>query len=585
MLNNTEAKNAGALISINFGNGLVEIGALTTLIGSTTAGDLVLGNRGSAGLVWGSITSFGTSSVIKACASAASPGWLRHMLGLRTPASDAAVGMSLPLEPSKFAQSVRSSLHSPLGVSCNSGPEEFDDPIVMKASTAVDKRPPYRDVYAFDRATSVMLEELTATSAGDPLMIHTFHAYPFFRTHKMRFQIAVLGLSLFKRFEIFFLLTYGGILMGLLSAIPFTLSFLSATIVEIRDITVSRRPMDVDGHVDLVAGTLPTTKQLGGPRKVVLGAMKNPRTTIWWRAFWALNAILQTTSLVVSYLLLGQQETRIVLAWAAFQLAWVTLRIFIFHLTDSSEPMADRPMSGHQLSSLPPSMRLRVANLVLAVANYQMHLHPRGIEGYREDTLSAKQIATLLAAPNVREVYELRDNDIQPNSSVQLNILAIVGDTALSSAAWMIGSKLTPMDLYDSCIVVLSYPQTEKQAQQIVAIPAARVYTARASLQSAMTDSENVQPLFIPRGAGAQAADDEQAWVYWIPTDSGRWLQIKSTNLTVLGKITAEVMDDIQLTKKLGAGNLNISLKDAEDVKGIVDYSRKAANCLLPFLH
>lgn len=121
-------KTATSLLpTLNFGNGLVEIAALTTLVGSSTAGDLILGNRGAAGLVWGSITAFGTSSVIKACASAASPGWLRQMLGLRTASSDKAVGMDLSLSPGKrVARRMRGMLDSdtgPLGVSCLS-----DDP-------------------------------------------------------------------------------------------------------------------------------------------------------------------------------------------------------------------------------------------------------------------------------------------------------------------------------------------------------------------------------------------------------------------------------------------------------------------------
>jgi len=112
--------------NVNFGNGLIEIAALTTLIGSSTAGDLILGNRGAAGLVWGSISAFGSSSVIKACASAASPGWLRQMLGLRTASSDKAVGMDLSLSPEKrVARRMRGTLDDlgPIGVSCLS-----DDP-------------------------------------------------------------------------------------------------------------------------------------------------------------------------------------------------------------------------------------------------------------------------------------------------------------------------------------------------------------------------------------------------------------------------------------------------------------------------
>ena len=118
--------DSGPAPTLNFGNGLIEIAALTTLIGSSTAGDLVLGTRGAAGLVWASITAFGSSSVIKACASAASPGWLRQMLGLRMASSDKVVGMDLSLSPGKRVSGrVRGALDDPgpIGVSCLS-----DDP-------------------------------------------------------------------------------------------------------------------------------------------------------------------------------------------------------------------------------------------------------------------------------------------------------------------------------------------------------------------------------------------------------------------------------------------------------------------------
>ena len=123
---------------LNFGNGLIEVAALTTLIGSSTAGDLVLGNRGAAGLVWGSISAFGSSSVIKTCASAASPGWLRQMLGLRTAPSDKAVGMDLSLRPGKrVARRMRDTLDDPgpIGVSCLSeDPDGAVRPLLLQNS-------------------------------------------------------------------------------------------------------------------------------------------------------------------------------------------------------------------------------------------------------------------------------------------------------------------------------------------------------------------------------------------------------------------------------------------------------------------
>ena len=101
------------------GRGLVEIVALATLLGSRTAGDLVLGNGGAAGLVWASISGFGCSSVIKTCAGAAAPGWLRQMLGIRTSLLDNTLGMDLPLGPEfKVARRMRTTLEDPLGVSC-----------------------------------------------------------------------------------------------------------------------------------------------------------------------------------------------------------------------------------------------------------------------------------------------------------------------------------------------------------------------------------------------------------------------------------------------------------------------------------
>jgi hypothetical protein len=78
-------------------NGLIEIAALTTLIGSATAESLTLGSRGAAGMAWAAISAFGSFSIIKACVAAATPGWLRETLGVRSPRTDSAVGLSLNL--------------------------------------------------------------------------------------------------------------------------------------------------------------------------------------------------------------------------------------------------------------------------------------------------------------------------------------------------------------------------------------------------------------------------------------------------------------------------------------------------------
>lgn len=104
------------LASSNFGGGLIEIAALTALIGSTTAESLVLGNRGAPGLLWGTMSIFGALSVIKACVAAATPGWLRETIGVRSKETDGALGIALMLNDS----SLRNRRHAVgvCGVSC-----------------------------------------------------------------------------------------------------------------------------------------------------------------------------------------------------------------------------------------------------------------------------------------------------------------------------------------------------------------------------------------------------------------------------------------------------------------------------------
>ena len=95
------------LSSLNLGGGLIEIAALTALIGSITVQSLMLGNKGTAGLVWGTMSIFGALSVIKACLSATTPGWLRETLGVRTSDIDAALGLTLDLDTRGFRSKKR----------------------------------------------------------------------------------------------------------------------------------------------------------------------------------------------------------------------------------------------------------------------------------------------------------------------------------------------------------------------------------------------------------------------------------------------------------------------------------------------
>lgn len=127
--NSTTESGSSSFPTISLGNGLVELTALTTLVGSSITESFVLGNHGSVGLAWAPMSSFGIISVIKGCISGASPGWLRQTLGLRTTASDTAVGLDIgmQLRGRSIAQLVKGTPHNtPVGI-CRTNTKKASD--------------------------------------------------------------------------------------------------------------------------------------------------------------------------------------------------------------------------------------------------------------------------------------------------------------------------------------------------------------------------------------------------------------------------------------------------------------------------
>ena len=100
------------------GSGLVEIAALTTIIGGTTAESLILGSRGAAGLPWATMSCFGMPLVLRGCITASTPLWLREALGLSTGVSDSITG----LRSKKIATSTRPILGVAAGVGSSRSP-------------------------------------------------------------------------------------------------------------------------------------------------------------------------------------------------------------------------------------------------------------------------------------------------------------------------------------------------------------------------------------------------------------------------------------------------------------------------------
>lgn len=81
-------------IPLNFGNNLIDIAAITTLVGAITAESLALGSRGAAGLPWAAMSSFGSFYLVKACVAGPMPGWLREALGINSNLCSSILGVN-----------------------------------------------------------------------------------------------------------------------------------------------------------------------------------------------------------------------------------------------------------------------------------------------------------------------------------------------------------------------------------------------------------------------------------------------------------------------------------------------------------
>ncbi|KAJ7288974.1 hypothetical protein C8J57DRAFT_1281793 [Mycena rebaudengoi] len=566
---NTSSSYAGpSSSSFSLSNNLVEIGALTALVGSTVAESLVLGNRGAAGVAWAATSSFGTISVVKACFCGASSGWLRETLGIRTASCDSAVGLELPHD-SKRASKLRRNIGEPLAIFRRVTEE---DDLYVKGHKPVKAQVAWSDVYALDHSTSLMLRGVPDTNLGTSVQIFTYGQYTFLRNRDTRIQIPAVFLSTAKVAELYVLWTRSAALLGITSATPWLFFFFGALFIQINEMILGRRPEPALGNVDIVAGQLPMVSRRGGPRKIILGAVDNSRRYLAWRLFWTAGAMVSATSIIISYFLMGDQPSSTVFIWAGFQLLWLVVRIVVYHLTDPANPMSLRILVVRPWDTLPENLKERVLDLTFALAQCQSFIHPRGQPQYSEDVFSARDVRLLLDGISPPNLYPL--HEIHP-PLVSVEMKAVFGDTSLSSAMWITGSYISPMDLYDSCIVIFVVRESgaaSSAPQHTIAVPAARVLSAA----SIMTfDSEHNMPVYVPKGVPNSGYG--LRWWYWIPCSTGQWLQMQiPLEEKTLGVRQAEVRTGAQVSALLAAGNLNIGLKHVEEVREVVELSRKA---------
>ena len=565
-----ETSRASIASSLNLGGGLIEIGALTALIGSTTAASLVLGNKGAAGLLWGTMSIFGALSVIKACVAAATPDWLRETLGVRNKETDAAVGLSLDLDSKSLQKKAR--LAGAVGVACKVGVRGVVSENAHMTSDTETVEISRHDVYAFDQCTSGILELVPKREATGPFQTHVLIQDAYSRESSTRNAwtdwMAIL-FSVIKLLELAILWENGATVLCLISGCCWAFFLFASILLQLLGLSREFSEKVIEREMDIIAGQLPTPIKAGGHHKILLGAPQNVRHSLFWKFAWGLGSGVGTGTIIATYMVLSKQSSRVFAMWTGFQFAWLALRSVFYHFAEGTDRAFHHPiLLRKNWKELSIELRSRVRNLVCALSKYQMHAHPRGLYCYDEDLQS------------LEKSYDMRTNfpltaDLVNSDKVDISIVEIIGDTMLSSACWMFGSKLTGMDLYDSCVLILDINGNK------IAIPSARVLTDKAGLPKVDAEAA-IGPVFPLRGNSNTGRDI--LWFYWIPCGDDRWLQVPTTDMKFLGTQTALIVSDVQVTQKLASGELLVSISEVNHVKEIVQNSKIAFDVLQTLL-
>ena len=431
------------------------------------------------------------------------------------------------------------------------------------------------DIYALDQSTLGILEMVPEQQAHESLHVHLLAHDIYQQARSLRNTwkdwTGILASAL-KLVEITVLWRHQALKLCLISGCCWAFYLCAAIALQAMGLSREYSEKVKEREVDLVTGQLPTPLKAGGQRKVLLGAPQNVRNSKLWQVTWALGSVVSTASVIGAYMTLGSQELRVFVEWTGFQFLWLALRSAFYHFAVTDQ-VFNPLMLRKDWKALNPYLRLRVRRLVHALSLYQMHMHPRRMYCYHEDERSIRDTYDTHVMFPLPIVQGQEDN----SGSIDVFISAVVGDTLLSSASFIIGRKYEPLDLYDACVVIFKVDGVD------IAVPAARVLSNKPPPRNP-DDSEAGSELPLPLKGGYITGKPDLTWWYWIFCSDGSWLELHTTDMKILGERRAKIMSDEQVTKHLASGELYVSICNVQQVWETCNNSREAFEALRTLL-
>lgn len=290
-----------------------------------------------------------------------------------------------------------------------------------------------------------------------------------------------------------------------------------------------------------------------------------------------MGLILCVCSLVSTYALLAKEPIVCFRIWVTFQILWLSLRSIFFHFARQTDDMKHIVTPAITEKHRPTQLNFRLLGLSVAVSKHQVLNHPRGAYCYTEDAQDPTIIKNHLDEAHLEFLDHLQlPHQTTVGSTVEISVVAVIGDTLLSSVAWLMGSPLTGMDLYDCCILVL------RSSDKTLLIPACRVLSGRIDTDPDIDPELTMPSSFLPKGVSNSGTDI--SWRYWIPCGGNKWVcystpwtTLTTQSLGITGKKEMVVMSGENITEELRMGKLLVSLSSVKDVEDAVARSAAVA--------
>ncbi|KAF8465027.1 hypothetical protein BDZ91DRAFT_795165 [Kalaharituber pfeilii] len=603
------------------GLGLIEISPLATLVGAASAEALASGYKAAAGLPWAVMSVFGSLHATKAALACLVCDQVREALGLRSPYVDSSLGLNFAINLKTSARkSAEGRVATGVWIPYTGTSHTFPDPRLQAARTSngqhvfnptneaiMTKDPtnhsqdvPYLSnlgsffrlahcAYAFDRSTTVTLATIVPSEHKEATKIYIYYR-DVGELQTIKDLIAIM-MSLSKLVEVIVLYKAGAEKLWWITAMSWAPCFITALTLQLAG--VSRDHGEI-GVIDMIAGDLPSALHPGGQGKILLGMPGNICHTLIWKVHWGIQTVSCLACVLAVFSNLAKQHIQVVYIWAAFQVIWLVVRVLICNSSWLASSGPDHAMViGHQWSRCSPDIRRRTLELLFTLAQYQVTIHPRGYYVYQEDILSAAKLVQSWKDINwaISEFLPLKSTTsnslcqhisrLQPKQ-IDIDIIGVVGDTVLRSAAWIKGLNASNVEMYDCGFVFAKV----RNCDQVHCVPCCRVLARRYT-----PGDESIGGYFMARGS---SNDHAVTWRYWIPVtieesehatpspeeEHQYWVELDAGLRVVGQRHEGKLRNQDELQNYLQAGMLNISLSHAQEVLDCTNIAREATKGL-----